>query len=131
MRYVFSVLTLLALLTTPSSATEGYDKLKQAFASQSAPTHAELYSQRIERSFLESGISMSVWKKGESLIIFGYMSKALVYQTITRLGVLKDAKAAGFKRVIFSPKGSGGDYVYDLSGGELPRCDKVGKLCLH
>ena len=73
---------------------------------------------------------MSVFRKKDTLIVFGYMSKALVYHAITRLDVLSEAKRSGFTRVEFAQKGSGGNYVYDLTGSTLPRCDVSERLCI-
>ena len=48
MRYAF---ILVALLASPASAQDGYDKLKQAFATQQANAPDE-YSYKLERTFL-------------------------------------------------------------------------------
>jgi hypothetical protein len=56
------------------------------------------------------------------------MNKAFVFQMITSGAVLDAAHNAGFKTVLFSSKGSSGDYVFDLSNG-VPNCAQGNRVC--
>ncbi len=90
------------------------------------PEQARLnYRARLERAFLEKGISADVFVEATGdkkaggqwprLIIFTYLSKAAVYKLITDAKVLDEAKAAGFKMVRFTDKGNDGQWFFDLT----------------
>lgn len=95
-----------------------------------APAYAQSYVSILEKTYLENGISMEVAVKNNTLIIFGPLSKARVYQSITRLDVLAKAKEAGFKTVDFIDRGNDGRWTYDLTGPSIPKCDIRNRLCL-
>lgn len=68
------------------------------------------------------------------MIFFGYFNNSDIYRLITQGNVLANAKAVGFRGVAWQGKGAllsgyGGWWMYDLSGSELPRCDRHKRLC--
>lgn len=105
-----AILVALALLTTPALADD--------------------YSAKLEQTFLANGYSISVFPKDGALIVFGPMNNALVFNAIRKLNILQEAKSAGYRKVTFGDKITGGRWHYDISGSTLPRCDLAGRLCL-
>jgi hypothetical protein len=97
------------------------------------------YRAGLERAFLENGVSADVFietkanplmmdfKRYPKLVIFTYLSKATVYQFITKGRVLEGARHSGFQMVDFMDKGGKGHWFYDLTAAGT--CDVNGRLC--
>jgi hypothetical protein len=103
------------------------------------------YADRLRRSFLSIGLSMSVmsWetqpkseirldslKRYPKLVIFGYLDDSAVYRIMTEGGVLKNARAIGYSGIEFMTKGPGGRWLYDITGTEPHPCDISRRVCL-
>jgi len=110
----------------PATATVPYETLE--------------YRARLERVFLQSGMSADVFveaaKSGKAgsdfrrypeLIIWTYLTKAMVFKLITESKLLDGAKEAGFKMVDFWDKGNEGHWFYDLT--QSGSCDVNKRLC--
>lgn len=89
----------------------------------------ELFRGNIERAFLRNGISVEVVARGGELMIYGWMTKALVYQLITDGKILDNGKSAGFTKIDFVDRGDDGRWTFDLSGDAIPRCDVRNRVC--
>lgn len=103
------------------------------FAAKLAVSNRNNYASQLERNLLSLGIDVSVFtleKDGPLLVIMGYINKPFVYNAISKLDVLRQAKSAGFKRVEFMDKGPDGRWIFDISKPTLPRCDIVPRMCL-
>lgn len=98
------------------------------------------YRTRLEHAFLESGISANVviqtkhstpgmrdFGRYPELIIWAYLSKAMVFQLITQGKILDNAKQAGFEMVDFFDKGNEGHWFFDLT--KAGNCDVYNRLC--
>jgi len=90
------------------------------------------FRHKMETTFLEHGVSMDVIANGthaDILTIFGYLSKATVYQIAFSGRVLESAKEIGFKKVDFDDRGAEGHWIFDLSGTTPPTCDTSRRVC--
>ena len=98
----------------------------------------------LRRYFLEKGFDIEVLalekdSKPASLCgtlpapclrLIGFFNGPMIHQLIRTGKVLESGRARGFGGVMFIGKGHEGDWLYDISGPTLPKCDVAGRLCL-
>jgi hypothetical protein len=86
------------------------------------------FARRLEKVFLETGMSPDVYIYQGRLTIFMPISKSMVYRFITKGKLLQQAYDLGFKGLDFK-QNYGQQYLFHFSDGIL-QCDAVRKVCL-
>jgi hypothetical protein len=117
----------------PSQTVDPEPNAPPPDAAKTALDDRRRFRHDLERRFLHIGLSMDIGTTGQgetTLLIFGYLSKAMVYQVAFEANILGEAKGLGFKRVDFDDKGDEGHWIFDLSKpGDPPRCDNANRVC--
>lgn len=120
---------IIAILATPTSAIDGAQCQQASTTKPIVNTDKQnAFAHRLEKVFLEIGLSPDVFIHQGQLTIFMPISKSLVYQLITKGNLLQQSYDLGFKGLKFQ-QGYGQTYIFDLSKG-IPQCDAVRKVCL-
>lgn len=102
-------------------------------------------AQAMQNAFLKEGADVSVtasealnevdFQMGRQrselpqLVIFAAFGKPFVYKMITEGRVLEKARELGFRGVDFHSKYDGHWYYPVSATGDLPRCDRMNRLC--
>jgi hypothetical protein len=83
---------------------------------------------RLDKAFLEASLNIDVIAvpmndpqhlttgKKPTLLLFGYLNRASVYQIITKTDLVHSAREVGYRSIDVYSKGSDGRWIFDLTG---------------